>query len=252
MKTIGPDVELPLASFAENGVATLRRHVDENAADELRREIEAFCQSEAIFAKADAGSDVDGDRYLLNCTARRFQSYHQLAQHPLPVVLVRNRHQDSQSADHGMIDIFNAERLFPACGDVLRADRVRKLLQDALGGVWRLDRQHVYINRGVHFTRPWHIDAAGSPCIKMFVYLTNVLEMEEGPLGYVLGSHRESQDIEAIGGGNYAVDLQDERTAIVLARRGDAALAFTRGVHRGMPQSPGRLRIAVVGTFYPG
>lgn len=252
MKTISPDVELPLARFAENGMATLRRHADAGVADALRREIEAFCESEAIFAKAESREDIDAERYFLNCTTRRFQSYHQMARHSLPMVLVRNGHRSPTASDYGMIDIFNAERLFPDCRDVLRADGVCDRLQGALGGKWRLDRQHVYVNRGIQCTRPWHVDAADSPCIKMFVYLTEVIELKDGPLGYVLGTHHDKSGCVEIGEGNYSYQIEgDARTVALLAKPGDAALAFTRGIHRGMPQSPGHVRIAAVATLFP-
>lgn len=127
----------------------------------------------------------------------------------------------------------------------------------AAGERYRSQMVNLYLNDSVTDTRPWHFDD-NSTTAKVFIYLTDVNELADGPYCYALGSHRLSlariatYPLNRLRGTFGDHDRFDHRRAVqVLGRAGTAVLSFQNGIHRGWPQAMGRRRVLFMHSLIP-
>lgn len=156
--------------------------------------------------------------------------------------------------DHGMIDIFNID-LYPefpsnisSLNDISRYCGFNDNLV--------LDNVNAYINRGVVNTRGFHVDTFGEK-YKAFVYLTDVLELADGPYCYSLGSHVPNNStsinrkLGLMSGNAYNHPLPVGESIVPLfGRAGTLIVSNQAGIHRGIPQSRDGERVVLVLSFH--
>ncbi|MBL8644120.1 MAG: hypothetical protein JNK21_09305, partial [Rhodospirillaceae bacterium] len=164
--------------------------------------------------------------------------------------------------DAGFIDLFKPEVFCPALAPV--RDRILGGLPAQVAAAFVALKYkpvafNLYINEGVVNPREFHIDSEVHH-IKAFVYLTDVLALEDGPYCYVPGSHQERQ-IKAVnklynaaaGRAWTDMSLVDPALGVAcLAPAGTLILSLQSGLHRGYPQSHTARRLMLVELFEPG
>lgn len=207
----------------------------------------------------ESGTDTEDDLLVVDVNGKRFRTYRSLAAYPKTVLNVRNR---AGGTDSGMIDIFNFDRCSPQDAadirELIGGGDVRILLQKLTGDAWLPRNFNVYVNRGITNPRGFHVDSYGGNQIKVFLYLTDVLRLADGPYCYVMGSHRDeglhavNQSIASTFRLKASTDhfvVDHDRIVPVLATRGSLIISNQSGAHRGFPQAPGAERILAVMNF---
>lgn len=177
--------------------------------------------------------------------------YGTMAASETAVVSVRG----DDGVDAGMIDIFNVDRLLPGVGPALREAMLSvgtiELLELATGAKVEDRNLNAYINESVTATRGLHVDSYSRKQFKVFVYLTDVLSLDDGPYCYAPTSHRlegmeEANRRLADAFGLSKTDVRlcpPELPLPLLAPRGTIIVSDQGGAHRGFPQIPGSRRI---------
>ena len=166
-----------------------------------------------------------------------------------------------KGTDAGLVDLFHADNHYPealAIRSELLDSGLKELLEDVSGTKLYLKSMNAYINIDVTDTRGFHVDAFGVTQIKVFVYLTDVLELKDGPYCYVLGSHREKalQSVNSyastlIGLTDTDIVLLDFANAYpILGPAGTLIVSDQSGAHRGFPQEVGGRRALCVFNFF--
>lgn len=243
-----------------HGVVVITDLLDSAKVAKARQEVDRL--TEQIRAECDPGKrhgivagmlwQVDGA--ILN-------SYGKLARHPAPVVTLRgsNRHDP----DFGMIDLFGAEKLAgesscPAVSSLLGGDEAN-LVTEIVESLIQVEHRvyNIYRNESVTGTRCLHFDNMVRSH-KAFIYLSDVLELSNGPYTYVPGSHArrgalaKSLVINRVNG-RTRTDLPELRgkELAITGKQGTVILTCQAGVHGGHPQEPGGSRTVLVTHYTP-
>jgi hypothetical protein len=248
--------------LAQNGFVVVRNFLDRamvlHETERLATELATYVPLLRQFAT------VEHAQFIINCRAERFSNYGQLAAAPKPVFNVRNTWGED-APDAGFVDLFRPEELFtnlPALIEILAtglpASIVSHLPTFTGGPTYAAKHCNLYINLEVTNTRGFHIDSE-APYIKAFLYLTDVLRMEDGPYCYVPKSHRDKL-IQSLNKrynglhGHRATDMFLTNPAdgvAFLAPAGTLILTYQSGIHRGYPQAENSRRLALVQRFEP-
>lgn len=194
----------------------------------------------------------ENDDFLIQKGASRVSGYDNLSKYGKPVVQIR----DGQ--DSGMVDAFNIDHLFQEFSQIIRPAYEKTPVRDILGtGSHQLIARNLnlYINLGVTNTRGFHVDAYKKK-LKSFIYLTDVLSLDDGPYTYVEGSHVDSpyRRINKTLSGYLPNRTETPVVALesivpAIAHRGTLVISDQGGSHRGFPQKPGHSRMVAVMNY---
>lgn len=198
------------------------------------------------------GSYVECEQYIIDNGSGHFISYGQLANSEKPVVQFRS------GQDGGMVDIFNIEKILG-----LNVELVDEAfgLDFILYAIQSLDKSvtpaniNAYLNEGITKTRGFHVDSYKSR-YKAFVYLTDVLTLDDGPYTYVPASHensayhRANQTLSSNLPNSTETPLIDmSRVIPILGRKGTLVISDQSGAHRGFPQASSAVRKVLVMNY---
>lgn len=236
----GRSVDEAAGTLRELGIVTLATKLE-------RSMLLAFAEEVIHFGEMVAnGLLADSDRFRM---ARASDTYRDLERSVLPVVDIRG------GVDAGMIDIFHADKLFaPIMGEIREAiveSGALQIVEKASDREAVPSNQNLYVNRAVAQTRGLHVDSYGGNQYKIFIYLTDVLKLEDGPYCYAPTSHRLA-DFEAINRrvaetfGRNPTDIllcPSSLPMAALAKSGTVIISNQSGAHRGFPQSEGSRRV---------
>lgn len=172
----------------------------------------------------------------------KFKKYIDYANYPKPILNVRN------GADNGMLDIFNIDNLLR---DKLSIGLFNKIREDlflnkflkSLTKSLKMQNINSYVNSGVTKTRGFHVDSYKNQ-IKLFIYLTDVMELKQGPYTFVKGSHKQNPYRLINSQLSEGIKIKTETPIInindiypILAKKGTLVISDQSGFHRGFPQS---------------
>jgi hypothetical protein len=162
--------------------------------------------------------------------------------------------------DDGMLDLWHLDKLSPE-GNVLKnaleALGVKDIMEACSGKKMKFMNFNAYINKNVTKTRGLHVDSYGVNQFKVFVYLTDVLEMADGPYCYGVESHLEPE-LEHVNRfltrrlGRSETDVVLVNQSMVhplLAKKGTVIISNQSGAHRGYPQQAGHFRALAMMSF---
>lgn len=255
----GTNIQAIVNALAMQGIALVRDFVPQAEARALGQSIKAKL-APALARVAEEKNQDCGD-YIVNFQLGQFKTFPDMVAAPKPVFNMRHG-RASVAADAGFVDIFKAETLLPELNEY------RVLLENGLPAQvtrqfqalkYRPTSFNLYVNDGVVSPRAFHIDADIHQ-IKAFLYLTDVLRLEDGPYCYIPGSHQEQQIkhinrlYNAVAGRPWTdMSLADPAAGIAcLAPAGTLILSMQSGLHRGYPQTPDASRLMLVELFEPG
>lgn len=183
-------------------------------------------------------------------------TYRELAAAPHAIVSVRG---DSSRYDAGFIDIFNFDKAIRSGEELKRTFLACSPLSDlglGEGSRWSAANMNLYAGC-CSKTRGFHVDSYGGRQIKVFVYLSDVLNLEDGPFCYSLGSHKD-RSLEGINRflakamefKETDCPLVDPSSVVaVTGKAGSGFVANQSGIHRGLPQASGKRRLVLVQNF---
>lgn len=166
-----------------------------------------------------------------------------------------------QGVDEGMVDFYNIDNHYPealAIREKLLQAGVKEFLEEVSGRKLFLKSMNAYVNLDVTETRGFHVDAFGVTQIKVFVYLTDVDDLKNGPYCYVLGSHQEKplQGVNSFASRVLGLSDTDlvminfENAFPILGQAGTLIISDQSGAHRGFPQETGGRRALAVFNFF--
>ena len=167
-------------------------------------------------------------------------------------------------ADAGMIDIFHADRYLASRGEDLihsiESAGVGRAVESVLPDGFKLKNVNAYLNWGVTRTRGFHVDSYGGNQLKAFVYLTDVLSLQDGPYCYVIGSHSDGRFplvniglAKFLGRKRTDVSALDPSNAVpFLGESGTLIVSNQSGAHRGYPQTKDGRRVLLALNFQAG
>jgi hypothetical protein len=152
-----------------------------------------------------------------------------------------------------MIDIFNADRIYPNLSS-LRATLEHLNFQKLIGA--KIKNINLYINKSVIKTRGFHVDCF-KPSYKIFIYLSDCLKLSDGPYCYVTESNKPSvlREFNEILSNNLSENQTEsplfdfENVVPILGPAGTLIISDQSGIHRGFPQSLGAERLVLVGRL---
>jgi len=217
-------------------------HVIESAFSTVIDLCEDFLESGSKF--------YDSNNYLIQKGAVKVSGHAALSAHDKAVIHIRS------GQDNGMIDVFNVDALFSAFRSSVRPLFESEPLLNLLGASGAAsvpNNLNLYINQAIGNTRGFHVDSY-SKQVKVFLYLTDVLNLDDGPYTYVKGTHKDNafsrvnKDISrSFDNSTEAPVLPQESIVPVLASKGSLVISDQGGFHRGFPQSPeGKRCVAVM------
>ena len=181
--------------------------------------------------------------------SEKISGYDDLSSYKKTIVQVR------EGQDEGMVDVFNVDNWIPELGEFLRPYFERLSTERLItynGYPLQPRNLNIYVNASIKETRGFHVDSYKNE-VKAFVYLSDVLDLADGPYTYVRGSH--------LGGVfrrvNMALssDLPNstefpvvpfEDIVPVIAKKGALVISDQSGAHRGFPQLANRERMIAV------
>lgn len=192
---------------------------------------------------------VDKPDVLFQKGAVKVKGYKKLSNYKKAVVQVR------EGQDQGMIDVFNVDKWIPEFALSLRP--YFELLSDegvvdSNGARLKPENLNLYFNESVSSTRGFHVDSYKSE-VKAFIYLTDVLDLGDGPYAYVKSSHVEglcrrmnrALSLNLSNSTEFPLVPYDDIVPI-LAKKGALVISDQSGAHRGIPQSIGCKRVVAV------
>lgn len=205
----------------------------------------------ALAISDEVRDSIQHDNYQVLVDSPR--GYHELAGEDHATVHVRG------GVDRGMLDIFNFDLLDEEIGGALLRRLSEQCLLNSIpkakNGFWSPSNLNVYVNRSVGHTRMFHVDSYGNNQFKAFVYLTDVLTVDDGPYAYVLGSHTPGlyrdlnlalSAVKQIFEPTDAPLVNPSKILPVVASAGSLILSNQSGFHRGYPQGDGNHRALAV------
>ena len=177
----------------------------------------------------------------------KLKKYDDYADYPKPILNERD------GADNGMLDIFNIDNLLKDKFSSSVFDKIRKdsFLNDFLKSLpksLKMKNINSYVNSGITKTRGFHIDSYKNQ-IKFFIYLTDVMELNQGPYTFVKGSHKENPFRSVNSQLSEGLKIKTETPIVnmndiypILAKKGTLVISDQSGFHRGYPQSENGFR----------
>lgn len=231
----------------KDGILIIPNFINETESDTLCSEIEKV----VLLYKQKLGDKInfEDENSLIQTKPdkRKFKKYDDYANYAKPILNVRD------GADNGMLDIFNIDNLLrdKLSSDIFYKIRKDSFLNDFLKSLpqsLKMKNFNSYVNSGITKTRGFHVDSYKNQ-IKFFIYLTDVMELNQGPYTFVKGSHKENPYRSINGQLSENLNINTETPIVnmkdiypILAKKGSLVISDQSGFHRGYPQSKNDIR----------
>jgi len=202
------------------------------------------------------------EKFLIQKGPVKLKTYHELQSYKKTVFHIRDTEEDK-----GFIDVFNVDLLFKneffdELFENIKLTNIEKGLNEVIGKEVKISSLNAYITPRLEKTRCLHNDSLTKDA-KVFVYLNDVTSFENGPYGYVLGSHNYSflyylwmkfyyYFPESLKNKLRATDSVFFRTRdahFFLGKSGTLICSLQNGIHRGFPQTSDDTRILLVAHY---
>lgn len=189
--------------------------------ENFNKDIRDFMNKNNIFGHLKKRHDVVEDLFFVNNTYTSLDNYKKMQYYYLPVVDNRGGH--NRMNDVGMIDIYNADKLFPTIFNFFDLGLMITILHKITGAKWKLLRTNIQICSNVTNPNSFHFENVDK-CIKYTIYLSDILTENDGPPLYIENTHIVKNNIK------------NENIKTFLGKKGDVLISFQHGIHRKLPQ----------------
>jgi hypothetical protein len=213
--------------FNKNGHLFIPSLYDIDKINEFNQEFRNFLQKNEIYIHLKKRHDVQEQTYFVNNTYTALNSFQKIQYYYLPVI--DNRSSHNRTTDAGMVDFYNADKLFPNIYNFFDIELIISILRKITNRDWKLFRTNIQLCSNVINPSSFHIDNA-QECVKCTIYLSDILYNEHGPPVYIEGSHIP----ENINGNT---KNQSNNIKTFLGNKGAVLFSFQNGIHRKLPQN---------------
>ena len=210
-----------LYDFNEKGYLFLNNVYSLENIEEINKSINDFIKQNNIYIHLTRRYDVTEDTFFVNNTYTSLDNYKKMQYYYLPVIDNRGGH--NRSTDVGMIDFYNAEKLFPNIKNIVNIDVILSILFKITGIKWKLLRINIQICSNVINPNSFHFENIDK-CIKVSIYLSDIINEDCGAPVYIENTHIIKNNIK------------NENIKTFLGKKGDMLISFQNGIHRKMPQ----------------
>jgi len=207
--------------FNEKGYLFLNNVYSLENIEELNKSINEFIKQNNIYIHLTRRYDVTEDTFFINNTYTSLDNYKKMQYYYLPVIDNRGGH--NRSTDVGMIDFYNAEKLFPNIKNIFNIDVILSILFKITGIKWKLLRINIQICSNVINPNSFHFENIDK-CIKVSIYLSDIINEDCGAPVYIENTHIIKNNIK------------NENIKTFLGKKGDMLISFQNGIHKKMPQ----------------
>jgi Phytanoyl-CoA dioxygenase (PhyH) len=156
--------------------------------------------------------------------------------------------------DLGIVCFYHVEREFPEFVELRNDPMVSSIISAANGRELPSRAFKCFVNNSAGRTSGYHVDQTSEDQFKTFLFLTDVMDPDDGAHSYVPGTHLPTLGRYL----NYGYNMLDKRRyehdmSLLMAREpvdllcpaGTLAIVDITGSHRALPQTPGRMRIVL-------
>ena len=210
-----------LYDFNEKGYLFLNNVYSLDTVEQFNKEVIEFMKNNDIYIHLQKRNDVVEDTYFVNNTYTSLDNYKKMQYYYLPVIDNRGGH--NRSTDVGMIDFYNAEKLFPTIQNLFNVNVLSSILFKITGSKWKLLRTNIQICSNVHNPNSFHFENIDK-CIKISIYLSDIISEECGAPVYIENTHIIKNNIK------------NDHIKTFLGKKGDILISFQNGLHRKLPQ----------------
>lgn len=208
--------------FNKKGYVFLASVFNTDTIHKFNEYLKNFMVKNNIYIHIKKRHDVVEDTYFVNNTYTSVDTYQKIQYYYLPVI--DNRGSRNRSNDIGMIDIYNAHKLLPDIHTYFDINLLTTIINKITGGKWKLLRNNVQICSNVVNPSSFHFENI-EKCIKVTIYLSDVINNDYGPPMYVEESHINKNNIK------------NDKIKTFLGNKGDILISFQNGLHRKLPQN---------------
>jgi hypothetical protein len=202
------------------GYVFLKSVISLEKIDQINNDINKFFINNNIQAHLNKREDSITEHFYVNNTFNQLNSFVKQQHYYLPVI--DNRSSHDRIIDKGMIDIFNVHRLIPYINELIDVNILLDILNKLTQKEWKLQRINLHIYNNVNNTNNYHYDNF-EETIKCTVYLHDIKELNEGPLSFIEGTHKNKH-------------FSNKQIKHFYGNAGDIFLSYQQGFHRKLPQ----------------
>ena len=214
----------------ENGIVIINDYMSKEDCDTNRRLIEDFVKQFSTSTQLDNGTFIGFRSEISN-----------------------------DNADKGMIDIRFIDKSIEGLIFKDKISDIENIISKATSSKAEFVRLNAYVNVGVSGTRDYHVDTFRAH-FKAFIYLTDVIDESYGPYSYIkksngftlskyLNIYRNSLLSNTHRIPDMPKYLNMKQAVHCIGPKGTLVISDQGGIHRGIPQEPGKKRIALVFNF---
>ena len=209
-------------SFTEKGHLFLKDVFPLDTIEQMNKDIRDFMQENNVYTHLLKKQDVQEEKFYVNNTYISLNSFAKMQYYYLPVIDNRGTH--NRMNDVGMIDIYNADKLFPSIFTYFSIELILTILQKITndGSRWKLQRTNIQICSNVMNPNSFHFENCETT-IKCMIYLSDILSDFDGPPVYIEKTHIIKNNIKNL----------DIKT--FLGNKGDVLFSYQNGLHRKLP-----------------
>ncbi len=208
--------------FNEKGYVFLSSVYNTDIINKFNDYLKDFMIKNNIYIHIKKRHDVTENEYFVNNTYTSVDTYQKIQYYFLPVI--DNRGSRNRSNDIGMIDIYNAHKLLPDIYKYFDTNLLKIILNKITGSKWKLLRNNIQICSNVVNPCSFHFENI-EKCIKITIYLSDIINNDYGPPMYIEGSHINKNNIK------------NDKIKTFLGNKGDILISFQNGLHRKLPQN---------------
>ncbi len=207
--------------FNEKGYLFLNSVYSLDIIEEFNKEIIEFMKNNNIYTHLQKRNDVIEDTFFINNTYTSLDNYKKMQYYYLPVI--DNKGSHNRITDVGMIDFYNADKLFPNLQNKFDINVLLSLLFKITGCKWKLLRTNIQICSNVINPNSFHFENIDK-CIKVCIYLSDIYNEDCGAPVYIENTH------------NVKNNIKNNHIKTFLGKKGDILISFQNGLHRKLPQ----------------
>jgi hypothetical protein len=211
-----------IEKFEENGHLFLESVYSLEIIEKMNEEFRNFIKENEIYTHLRKRHDVPEEKFYVNNSYSSLDTYKKIQYYYLPVI--DNRGCYNRTTDVGMIDFYNADKLFPNINKYFDIQIIISILKKITNKNWKLLRTNLQLCSNVQNSNSFHFDDT-EKCIKFVIYLSDVLTLDAGPPMYIERTHNNKKNFKNV----------DIKT--FFGKKGDCLISYQNGIHRKYPQN---------------
>jgi hypothetical protein len=241
------DLKKAKSKLHDDGIIIIPNFLNNTYLDEWTKSIEKTLKIYTNKLKQETYYEDEKILIQKNINIPKLKNYKELASYPKTAINIRG------GIDSGMVDIFNIDKILPyksKIQEIFSSEFFREILSFKKGKL-KVSNVNAYINSGNITTRGFHFDSEKNQ-VKIFIYLTDVSNFNDGPYTFVKKSHLDKSSIRINKKLSFGLKNETEAPIVnhnniypVFGKKGSMIISNQNGFHRGFPQSKNGYRVVL-------